>query len=67
MPVEKLGEPARLRHLVPNLSQRLECGATKAREKQIMAKGETERAKDKQALETIFYLNTFTSHGATKT
>ena len=34
---------------------------------QIMAKGETERGNGKQARETIFYLNRFTSHRAAKT
>ena len=33
----------------------------------IMAKGETERGNGKQARETIFYLNRFTSHRAAKT
>ena len=61
MPLEKLGEPAWLRHFVPNLKQRLECEATKPCKSKIMAKGEVEREKGKQALKAIFYLNRFTS------
>ena len=33
----------------------------------MASKGETEWGSDKQALQTIFYLNRFTSHRATKT
>ena len=41
--------------------------ATKPRENKIMVKGETEWENGKQALETMFYLNSFIYHWATKT
>ena len=63
----KLGEPAWLQHLLPNLQQHLGRGATEAYENKIMAKGEAESEKSKQALETIFSLNKFTSLRANKT
>ena len=53
--VEKLDEPACLWHLVPNLSQGLEWGATKLCENKILAKGGTECANGKQALKTIYF------------
>ena len=42
--------------------QLLECRATEPRENKIVAKGETEWENRKQALEMIFYLNSFTYH-----
>ena len=67
MPVEKLGEPAWLPHLVPNLKLHLEYRATKPRKNKTAAKVETERESRKPVLKTTFYLNRSTSHRATKT